>query len=264
MRTREKSRKQEPRRAMITSTEERLIHEYSTERYPNMGREELAEKMVAEIDWPTKEPAVEVLVRKISHYRQLHRQRRVDSPLDQPWHMGTLELEKYPQTPEGLAAVIAAYRFAAQHDATLTIRQAKWIGRLHAVPKRMWPELTDKELLPLLIYWALNYASTEVWSEVSKDPFVTTPLDYWLVTDYPPPPREGYRFEAMAVDSLKKLASSHATRRLREWLEEPRNKEKVRRRKEIVAILQNPKLAEDQELGERLDSLVREDTREIL
>lgn len=229
---------------------------------PEMTREPLAEKMIAEIDWGGKTPEPEVLWKKISKYRN-----REPIPQDQPWHIGTLNGPAFKDSltsltfPEGLGAVVGACRFAAQRDATLTIRQAKWIGRLCAVPKRMFPELGDKELLHLLIFWALQYASAEISSEVLGEPFVTTGLDYYLWTEYPPPPPGGYRFEAMAAHMLKAQASHDAPRRQREWLKDPANRETVRRRKEIRAILQDPKFAESPELGDRLELLVREDTR---
>ena len=116
----------------------------------------------------------------------------------------------------------------------------------------------------MLIFWALQYASAEMSSEVlGEKTFVTTSLDYYLTTEYPPPPRGGYRFEAMAAHSLKAQASHDAARKQREWLKEPSNQEKVRKRKEMGAILRNPRQAKDPESGDRFESLVREDTQNL-
>jgi len=232
---------------------------------PGVAREPLADKMIAEIDWGAKAPEPEVLWKKISKYRN-----REPNPQDQPWHIGALNDSAFKDSltsltsPEGLAAVVGACRFAARRDATLTIRQAKWIGRLSAVPKQVFPELDDKEILHLLIFWALQYASAEMLSEVlGEKTFVTTSLDYYLTTEYPPPPHGGYRFEEMAAHSLKAQASHDAARKQREWLKEPSNQEKVRKRKEMGAILRNPRQAKDPESGDRFESLVREDTQNL-
>ena len=118
---------------------------------------------------------------------------REPNPEDQPWHMGTLSDPAFNDSPisrmspEGLAAVLGAYRFAAQHNATLTIRMAKWIGRLSVTAQRMFPTLSDRELGPMLIVWATEYVGEELWSEVSGEAFNTTRVDHLLAMDDPVP-----------------------------------------------------------------------------
>jgi len=118
-------------------------------------------------------PAPSTMKKMISAVRN-----REPNPEDQPWHMGTWK--EYPLAVASLAAVMGAYRFAAEHKATLTIREAKWIGRLSVVAQRMFPTLSDRELGPLLILWAVEYAGEEIWSEVSGEDFDTTKLDFWV------------------------------------------------------------------------------------
>ena len=139
-----------------------------TELARKIRRELLAKKIIP--------PAVSTLKSMVSTARN-----RKTSPEDQPWHMGTFKL--YNPSAVGLAEIVAAYRFAARHDAALTIRQAKWIGRLSAVPKRLFPDFSDEEVTTWLIIWACDYADDEVWSEVAKEPLNTADLDSLLAED---------------------------------------------------------------------------------
>jgi hypothetical protein len=119
------------------------------------------QKLIERLGEPV--PGEETLMRMISEERN-----KDPNPEDQPWHFGTLN--DYPLSPEGLKAVLEAYWFADRHGATLTIREAKWIGRLCAVPK-MFPRLRDKDVIPWLISWGCDCADEEVLSEASGDPF---------------------------------------------------------------------------------------------
>lgn len=108
-------------------------------------------------------PGEDTLMRMISEERN-----KDSNPEDQPWHLGTLN--DYPLSPEGIRAVLEAYWYADRNGTTLTIREAKWIGRLCAVPK-MFPRLRDKDVIPWLISWGCGSADEEVLSEASGDPF---------------------------------------------------------------------------------------------
>ncbi len=119
-------------------------------------------------------PTEDTLIKMISEVRNEEREAE-----DKPWHMGFLN--GYPQSPEALAGIIGAYQFAVEHSATLTNREARWIGRLSAVARQMFPALSDRELGPLLIVWGLEYAEGEMQSIESRERlFDTTELDYWV------------------------------------------------------------------------------------
>lgn len=113
-------------RAWIGDDEELQICHYTLE-FRDMQRTKLAEKIQAEVHWPGKPPEIEVLERKISHYRQ----HAIDYPEDKPWSMATLD--KHPIPPEAIPAVLACWKRRVQSGAILTIREAKWVSRLYAL-----------------------------------------------------------------------------------------------------------------------------------
>lgn len=113
-------------RAWIGDDEELQICRYTLE-FRDMQRTKLAEKIQAEVPWPGKPPEIEVLERKISHYRT----HAVDHPEDKPWSMATLD--RHPVSPEAIPAVLACWRKLVQRRTALTIREAKWVSRLYAL-----------------------------------------------------------------------------------------------------------------------------------
>lgn len=113
-------------RARIGNDEELQICRYTLE-FRQMQRTELAKKMQVEVHWPGKPPEIEVLERKISHYRT----HAVDHPEDRPW--STAALDKHPISPEAIPAVLACWKKLVQSGTALTIREAKWVSRLHAL-----------------------------------------------------------------------------------------------------------------------------------
>lgn len=238
----------ERQRAFLRGDKEKEIVRFILEN-ADLAREPLAEKMIAEIDWGVKAPEPEVLWKKISKYRN-----REPNPQDQPWHMGSLD--RYPHSAEGVAAIMVAYRFAVQHEGSITIRQAKWIARLCEVPSRMFPAgPSDEELATLLIIWACEYANWELWCEVAgEENFNTTNIDYRIATRVVAPVDQ---WETVAEVLVK--SSAHAPRELREWASEPEGKDSIRRQKEMREIVRrvedNPDLAGDKELWARFDSL---------
>jgi hypothetical protein len=92
-----------------------------------MKRTRLAEKIQNEVRWPGKAPEIEVLERKISHYRK----QAINYPEDKPWSMATID--KYPVPPQAIPAVLACWKRCVQNDTVLTIREAKWVSRLYAL-----------------------------------------------------------------------------------------------------------------------------------
>lgn len=114
------------KRAWIRDDEELQICHYSLE-FRDMQRTKLAEKIQEEVRWLGKPPEIEVLERKISHYRK----HAIDYPEDEPWSMATLD--KYPISPEAIPAVLACWKRCVRNDTVLTIREAKWISRLYAL-----------------------------------------------------------------------------------------------------------------------------------
>lgn len=116
----------ERRRAFISDDEEFQICSYTLE-FPQMRRTKLAEKIQTEVRWPGKPPEIEVLERKISHYRK----HMVDHPEDNPWSMATLD--RYPISPGAIPAVLTCWKQRVQEGTTLTIREAKWVSRLQCL-----------------------------------------------------------------------------------------------------------------------------------
>lgn len=114
------------RRARIGDDEELQICRYTLE-FRHMRRTELAEKIQAEIRWPGKPPEIEVLERKISHYRT----HAIDHPEDEPWTMA--DLNRHPVAPEAIPAVLACWKELVRSGGALTIREAKWVSRLYAL-----------------------------------------------------------------------------------------------------------------------------------
>ena len=113
-------------RAWIGDEQEFQICRYTLE-FRNMKRTRLAEKIQNEVRWPGKAPEIEVLERKISHYRK----QAINYPEDKSWSMATVD--KYPVPPQAIPAVLACWKRCVQNDAALTIREAKWVSRLYAL-----------------------------------------------------------------------------------------------------------------------------------
>jgi len=113
-------------RAWIGDKEELQICYYALE-FRGIKRTKLAEKIRAEVRWPSKPPEIEVLERKVSRYRK----QAIDYFEDRPWSMSTLD--KHPIPPEAVPAVLACWKELVQSDSILTIREAKWVSRLYSL-----------------------------------------------------------------------------------------------------------------------------------
>jgi hypothetical protein len=113
-------------RAHIGHNEELRICGYALE-FRTMQRTNLAEKIQSEVRWPGKSPEIEVLERKISHYRK----EAIDGPEDKAWSVATID--KYPIPPQAIPAVLACQKLCFKDNLVLSIREAKWVSRLYAL-----------------------------------------------------------------------------------------------------------------------------------
>jgi hypothetical protein len=113
-------------RARIGHNEELQICGYALE-FRSMQRTKLAEKIQSEVHWAGKTPEIEVLERKISHYRK----ESIDDPEDKAWHMATID--KYPVPPQAIPAILVCQKLCLKDKVVLSIREAKWISRLYAL-----------------------------------------------------------------------------------------------------------------------------------
>jgi hypothetical protein len=107
--------------------------------------------------------------------------------VDRPWSISTLE--KYPISGDSLRLVFECYRDRLDRHIQnrteesvkqlLTIREAKWMGRLYPVVS----SLIDKEtnLLESLAYWAYRYADFEQCQELSDVEIDSHELDNILI-----------------------------------------------------------------------------------
>ena len=128
------------------------------------------------LDWQEKHIRGEVAMRlpgesAIQKYKQEAELRNSPSPLDQPWHLGTLG--KYPLPPEAIPYIIAIQEANKAFTSTrvISIRQAIWISRLHPLVKE----------LDLLSRIAWQYAFYERVSEIAgTGDFITSEYDKLL------------------------------------------------------------------------------------
>jgi hypothetical protein len=114
------------KRARIEHTDELQICAYSLE-FRTMQRTKLAEKIQNEVRWQGKSPEIEVLERKISHYRK----QEIDGPEDKAWSMATID--KHPIPPQAIPAVLACQKLCFKDKVVLTIREVKWVSRFYAL-----------------------------------------------------------------------------------------------------------------------------------
>jgi len=106
------------------------------------------------------QPATTTLLKLISKYKN-----RPTSDLDEPWSLASLRENDLPA--ECLPALTQIWRLALSLDQPLTIRQAYWAARLHA----LFPN-------PLYLWmWAFAAAIGERISELVGEPLNTTVLD---------------------------------------------------------------------------------------
>lgn len=149
----------EPKRAKIGAEQEAIIAKYALD-YHDMPRTKLAEKIQAEVKWPSKPPEIEVLERKITSYRK-----DSDSPRDNPWTLDSLK--ENPLPPEALPKLfqIWLYKQENQFEPPLSVREAKWIAQLSCMTD-------DIELLRVI---AEMCAEWELIGELTKSAQLSPP-----------------------------------------------------------------------------------------
>ncbi len=72
-------------------------------------------------------PQRDTLLKMISEFR------RQTDPLDQPWSVSCLP--KFEIPPDALPSVMEAWAHQIRYDSSLTVREVRWIARLHQVLK---------------------------------------------------------------------------------------------------------------------------------
>jgi hypothetical protein len=160
-------------RAKFTDADRRRIADWSRDTYPDMPREELAEKIQTKIFKGRTPPSFDYLLKLISEYRNLP-----DSPEDAPWSTATLK--DHPIPPEAIPVVLEIWKNRQDKKLPFTIRDAKWTSQLSAteVPPQLqktWSKIS------WLDYVVSLYAMTERISEITKTAFDPGGLDRVLV-----------------------------------------------------------------------------------
>ena len=101
------------------------------------------------------------------------------SPLDQAWHIGLMD--KYKIIPEAIPFIMAIQDYVDKspddfptNDRTVSIRQARWISKLHRCTPQNLDKIKDKkrrlfELLKYLWQWSVVYADYERMREKAGD-----------------------------------------------------------------------------------------------
>ena len=138
-------------------------------RYREKPRITLANELQDEIERMGEvSPSEETLMKMISDARN-----KETSPLDKPWHMGTLG--DIPLPSEAIPYILKIKKIHTQNESIgkLTIRQAIWISRLYATIK----DIND------LGYNAYMISVYEIMCSLSKTPFDTSEFDD-ILADY--------------------------------------------------------------------------------
>lgn len=138
-------------------------------------REELAQEILSEIEerYPKQiPPSEETIIKMISNSRN-----REPSPLDRPWHLGALNdlqsLGISDISAEAVKRIQEIQLFISSNNLPpLTIRQAKWISKLH----RLIPNNR-------IYNYSILYSSYELVCLVSNTPFDTKEIDP-LINDW--------------------------------------------------------------------------------
>lgn len=76
------------------------------------------------------------------------------NPIDRPWTIQSMGIDKYRIPPEALPAVLQVWFLAKQKRRTFTIRDAQWAGRLYAA-------VTDIEAL---FQYSFLASTAELWA----------------------------------------------------------------------------------------------------
>jgi hypothetical protein len=162
--------KRKPRAKVMREDIRQLITLRATS--TNKRREELALEILAEIKerYPKETaPSEETIIKMISKARH-----HEPSPLDRPWHLGVLNNLQSLGIPDISAEAVKRIQeiqlaLSTENRPPLTIRQAKWISKLHC----LIPDNTIYNVSYL-------YSSYELVCLVSDTTFDTTKIDALL------------------------------------------------------------------------------------
>ncbi len=194
-----------PKGPKITAEVKRLIAEVN-DKHPDWVAKEVMEEVRARLrqvnhqvkpDWPGLS-AVQIELRKL-------RQRKInDEPfgIDSPWSVGALG--KYDIPSQAIPKVLEIQGLRLGHE-PLTIREARWVGHLHAV---------TEDVVELAI-WATFYAYREKMCEQANIVNDTSDIDLWVRSkDVTIPLYFQWLFRQDWVpDSYKKQLAEEQTRR---------------------------------------------------
>jgi hypothetical protein len=190
------------KRARITKEDHLTIAEWARDKYPDMPRTKLAEKIANDLFDRRTPPEIEVLEKLISRYRNA-----ITGPEDEPWSLATLD--SYPIPPEALPAVLEVFRYNLKEGLDFTIRQAKWASRLSAI----WYGKQDG--IPKLALAASRYAHLENLYQVLKMPLETFWVDRKLFADLGDDWYSRGMFELEAKPYLRKKAEQEYKKALK-------------------------------------------------
>jgi hypothetical protein len=156
------------KRAIINDEQENDIIQFVRD-FPTLPRTQLAEKIQTKVKWLGKPPEIEVLERKISHYRkELNKLSSKDPPWSIIGSLGDCSI-----SPEALPAVLAVCKYAREAGNVFTVSQAKWAAKLSGLfrdqpPSKLWE-------------WTIRYAGAELISQLLDRPLDTLSLDAQLI-----------------------------------------------------------------------------------
>lgn len=108
------------------------------------------------------------------HYEALSPDEKI---LQKPWSMASLVQHELP--PESIPSILEVWRYSLALDQKFTIRQAKWVSRLHASTKDttlLWINsglYSDEEYLSLLSGKPINTQNIDVYLVLSDSEFNT-------------------------------------------------------------------------------------------
>ena len=184
-------------RAHIGIEEEKRIADYAlSPLYRDMTRADLAKKIQTEIAWSGKEPELEVLVKKITYYRNTCVWRE-----DEPWSLGESSKPEYDIPADANSILLELWRYSLEIGYPLTLRHAKWIARLHKVIVTADNETDHWKQIQVLFFTALQYADLERVSQALNQPqFDTRDKDADLIMS---------RDETMALETFGLLPFPH-------------------------------------------------------
>lgn len=162
--------KRKPRAKVMLEDIRRLITLKATS--TNTKREELTQELLVDIEerYPKEiPPSEETVIKMISKARN-----HEPSPLDRPWHLGVLNNLQSLGIPDISAEAVKRIQeiqlaLSTDNRPPLTIRQAKWISKLHF----LIPDNTIYNVSYL-------YSSYELVCLVSDTTFDTTEIDALL------------------------------------------------------------------------------------